>query len=199
VRAAASRGGSGVESRDLRKSVRAGDASTLVVFAVDASASMRPAMRAAKGTVLELLKDAYQARDEVAFVTFAGDSADVVLPPTDSVSLAARHLKDLPTGDRTPLPDGLVAARDVLTRAEPDAGIVVVVTDGRANTAEGSPVDATRSAARALGATADRAIVVDAGAGGRAALTDVVADETEASVVPLDALTAERIDAAAEQ
>ncbi len=40
-----------VESRDLRKSVRAGDAETLVVFAVDASASMRPAMRAAKGTV----------------------------------------------------------------------------------------------------------------------------------------------------
>jgi len=199
VRAAASRGSGRVESRDLRKSVRAGDAETLVVFAVDASASMRPAMRAAKGTVLELLKDAYQARDQVAFVTFAGEGADVVLPPTDSVSLAARHLKDLPTGDRTPLPDGLTAAREVLHRAAPDAGVVVVVTDGRANTADGSPVDSTRTAARTLGEAADRTVVVDAGKESRAGLLDLVADETDASVVPLDALTAERVDAVASE
>ncbi|RLM36447.1 VWA domain-containing protein [Haloarcula sp. Atlit-120R] len=199
VRAAASRGSGRVESRDLRKSVRAGDAETLVVFAVDASASMRPAMRAAKGTVLELLKDAYQARDQVAFVTFAGESADVVLPPTDSVSLAARHLKDLPTGDRTPLPAGLTAAREVLDRADPDAGVVVVVTDGRANTADGSPVAATRTAARTLGEAADRTVIVNAGEEGRAGLLDLVADETDASVVPLDALTAERVDAVASE
>ncbi|EMA19610.1 VWA domain-containing protein [Haloarcula amylolytica] len=199
VRAAASRGSGRVESRDLRKSVRAGDAETLVVFAVDASASMRPAMKAAKGTVLELLKDAYQARDQVAFVTFAGEGADVVLPPTDSVSLAARHLKDLPTGDRTPLPDGLTAAREVLDRADPDAGVVVVVTDGRANAADGSPVAATRSAARTLGEAADRTVVVDAGEGSRAGLLDLVADETDAAVVPLDALTAERVDAVASE
>ncbi len=67
----------------------------------------------------------------------------MVLPPTDSVSLAARHLKDLPTGDRTPLPDGLTAACEVLDRADPDAGVVIVVTDGRANTADGSPAAAT--------------------------------------------------------
>ena len=199
VRAAAGRGSGRVESRDLRKSVRAGDAETLVVFAVDASASMRPAMRAAKGTVLELLKDAYQARDQVAVVTFAGEGADVVLPPTDSVSLAARHLKDLPTGDRTPLPDGLTAAREVLDRADPDAGVVLVVTDGRANTADGSPVDSTRTAARTLGEAADRTVVVDAGDEGRAGLLDVVAEETGASVVPLDALTAERVDAVADE
>ncbi|MFB6223387.1 MAG: VWA domain-containing protein [Haloarcula sp.] len=199
VRAAANRGSDRVESRDLRKSVRAGDAETLVVFAVDASASMRPAMRAAKGTVLELLKDAYQARDQVAFVTFAGEGADVVLPPTDSVSLAARHLKDLPTGDRTPLPDGLTAARDVLHRAEPDAGVVVIVTDGRANTADGSPVEATRTTARTLGEVADRTVVVDAGEGSRAGLLDLVAEETDASVVPLDELTAERVDAVASE
>ncbi|WP_058993121.1 VWA domain-containing protein [Haloarcula sp. CBA1127] len=197
VRAAASRGSGRVESRDLRKSVRAGDAETLVVFAVDASASMRPAMKAAKGTVLELLKDAYQARDQVAFVTFAGEGADVVLPPTDSVSLAARHLKDLPTGDRTPLPDGLTAAREVLDRADPDAGVVIVVTDGRANTADGSPVAATRTAARALGEAANRTVVVNAGEAGRAGLLDLVAEETDASVVSLDALTAERVNAVA--
>jgi len=71
---------------------------------------MRPAMRAAKGTVLELLEDAYQHRDAVGFVAFAGTDAEVLLPPTDSVTLAARHLKSLPTGDRTPLPAGLRTA-----------------------------------------------------------------------------------------
>ncbi|MFC7019747.1 MULTISPECIES: VWA domain-containing protein [Haloarcula] len=194
VRAAARRGRGRVDARDLRQSVRVSDAETLVVFALDASASMRPAMRAAKGTVLELLEDAYQARDEVSVVTFAGEDADVVLPPTDSVSRAARHLKDLPTGDRTPLPAGLAAAHDVLARTDPDAGIAVVVTDGRANTASGSPVAATREAARRLGSVADRTVVVDAGAGTRAGLVGVVADETAATVVSLDALTAERID-----
>ncbi|WP_324664526.1 VWA domain-containing protein [Haloarcula sediminis] len=197
VRAAARRGGDGVASRDLRKSVRAGDAGTLVVFAVDASASMRPAMRAAKGCVLELLRDAYQARDEVAVVTFAGDDADVVLPPTDSVSLAARHLKELPTGDRTPLPAGLTTAAEVVTQAAPDAAVAVVVTDGRANTADGSPVGETREAAARLDAVADRTVVVDAGAEERTTLTGAVAEATDGTVVPLSALSAERIDAAA--
>ncbi len=85
----------------------------------------------------------------------------------------------------------------MLDRADPDAGVVVVVTDGRANTADGSPVAATRNAARTLGEAADRTVVVDAGEGSRAGLLDLVADETDASVVPLDALTAERVDAVA--
>ncbi|WP_435183539.1 VWA domain-containing protein [Halobellus sp. EA9] len=199
VRAAGARGATSVESRDLRQSVRQTDASTLVVFAVDASASMRPAMRAAKGTVLELLKDAYRERDEVAFVAFAGDDAEVLLPPTDSVTLAARHLKDLPTGDRTPLPAGLRSASDVLDRADPAAGVVVVVTDGRANVADGSPVKETRAAARRLAERDPRVLVVDAGEGerGERGLTDLVATETDGERVPLSALSAERVDAAA--
>jgi magnesium chelatase subunit D len=196
VRAAASRGSASVESRDLRASVRAGEAAPLVVFVVDASASMRPAMRAAKGTVLELLEDSYQQRDEVAFVAFAGEDAEVLLPPTDSVTLAARHLKDLPTGDRTPLPAGLDAAADVLDRADPAAGVVVLVTDGRANAAD-DPVADTRTAARHLARSDPRVLVVDAGADDRAALTDLVVRETDGTRVPLDGLSADRVDAAA--
>jgi magnesium chelatase subunit D len=196
VRAAAQRGSESVESRDLRESVRAGESAALVVFVVDASASMRPAMRAAKGTVLELLEDAYQGRDEVAFVAFAGEDAEVLLPPTNSVTLAARHLKDLPTGDRTPLPAGLDAASDVLARADPAAGIVVLVTDGRANAAE-NPVEDTRAGARRLARADPHVLVVDAGDGDRAALTDLVVSETDGERVPLEALSAERIDAAA--
>ncbi|WP_459190786.1 VWA domain-containing protein [Halosimplex sp. J119] len=196
VRAAAARGASSVGSRDLRRSVRRSDAGSLVVFVVDASASMRSAMRAAKGTVLELLRDAYQQRDEVAFVAFAGDDAEVLLPPTDSVAHAARHLKDLPTGDRTPLPAALDVAGDVLDRADPAAGVVVLVTDGRANVASESPVAETRGAAQRLARRDPHVVVVDTDADGPG-LCDLIADETGGARVPLSALSADRIDAAA--
>jgi magnesium chelatase subunit D len=167
-----------------------------VLFVVDASASMRGAMRTAKGTVLNLLEDAYQQRDEVGFVAVAGDGADVVLPPTDSVTRAARHLKELPTGDRTPLPDGLRTAHTVLERADPDAAVVVLVTDGRANVADGSPTAETRAAARELATAGAETVVVDAGDGTRAEVTDIVCEVLDATRVPLSALSADRVAAA---
>ena len=196
VRAAATEGRSQVTESDLRTSVRTDTAGALVVFVVDASASMRPAMREAKGTVLALLEDAYQQRDEVAFVAVAGDDAEVLLPPTDSVTLAARHLKELPAGNRTPLPAGLDAASRLVDREDAEASIVVVVTDGRANVASGaeseSPTRATRAAARRLATTNSSVVVVDAGDDGTG-VTDIVESETGARRIPLDALSAERI------
>lgn len=199
VRSAASRGESRVGERDLRQSVRTGDTSVTIVFAVDASASMRPAMRTAKGVVLELLRDSYEHRDQVSFVAFAGEDADVLLPPTDSVSLAARHLKDLPSGDRTPLPAGLETSRRVLERAETDASVVVLVTDGRANVADGSPTEATRTTARALATGDTRVVVVDAGDDSRAGLSELVAGETEGELVDLASLSVDTVRAAAER
>ncbi|ELY75292.1 VWA domain-containing protein [Natrinema gari] len=198
VRSAAARGASRVGEDDLRQSVRTGDTSVTIVFAVDASASMRPAMRTAKGVVLELLRDSYEHRDQVSFVAFAGEDADILLPPTDSVSLAARHLKDLPSGDRTPLPAGLETSRRVLERAETDASVVVLVTDGRANVADGSPTAATRTAARALATSDARVIVVDAGEDSRAGLSELVATETDGELVDLASLSVETVRAAAE-
>ncbi|WP_148415334.1 VWA domain-containing protein [Haloferax sp. KTX1] len=196
VRAAASVGRSRVTRSDLRTAVARGSAATLVVFVVDASASMRAAMRRAKGTVLSLLEDAYEQRDEVAFVAVAGDDAEVLLPPTDSVTLAARHLKELPTGDRTPLPSGLDAARRVIDRSDADAALVVVVTDGRANVADGSPTGQTRAAARSLAAADASVVVVDAGDDG-IGVTDVLVSETGARRIPLSDLSAERVAEAA--
>jgi magnesium chelatase subunit D len=197
VRAAAKRGSDRVTSNDLRRSVRSGTASTLVVCAVDASASMHHAMRAAKGTVLELLKNAYEQRDEIAFVAFAGEDAEVLLPPTDSVTLAARHLKELPTGDRTPLPTGLLTTGRVIARADPTTSIVVLITDGRANVASESPTEETRNAARQLGEHA-HVVVVDANTNAnenRASLCRLIAEESGGEHIPLSALSAERIDA----
>ncbi|MBS3760058.1 VWA domain-containing protein [Halodesulfurarchaeum sp.] len=194
IRERAKRGQTDFKARDLSQSVRAGTATALVVFVVDASASMRPAMRAAKGTVLELLKESYQERDEVAFVAFAGEEANVLLPPTDSVSLAARHLKDLPTGDRTPLPAGLERAREVIDRADPQASVAVVVTDGRTNVANGSNTKTTREAAQTLGDRADEVLVVDASEpDDRATLVADLVSAAEGRVIPLTDLSRESV------
>ena len=197
IRAAAADGRTHVEEGDLRKSVRRSRASTLIVFVVDASASMRPAMAEAKGTVMNLLQDAYEQRDEVAFVAVAGERATVLVPPTDSVTLAARHLKELPTGDRTPLPSGLEEATRLVTRSDAQASLVVVVTDGRANVAEGSPTAKTRDAARRLASSEAEIVVVDASDGDRTGLIDVLEAETGGCRIPLSALSAETITAAA--
>jgi magnesium chelatase subunit D len=195
IRAAATRDATSISERDLRQSVRAETATALIVVAIDASASMRGPMRAAKGTVLDLLGDAYEQRDAVAVVAFAGTDAEVLLPPTDSVELAARHLKELPTGDRTPLPAGIDTTAAVLERADPDIGVAVIVTDGRATAGTENPTAETRTSAQRLGTLADRTIVVDAGDGGRG-LTELLAAAADGRVVSIDDLTPERVDSA---
>jgi magnesium chelatase subunit D len=193
VRAAATNGRTQVEPADLRSAVKRGTARSLVVFVVDASASMRSAMAEAKGTVMSLLEDAYQQRDAVAFVAVAGESAEVRLPPTTSLTLAARHLKTLPTGDRTPLPSGLDAARRLVSQTDSESTLVVVVTDGRATVADGSPTQETRSAAQRLATTETPVVVVDAGDDGTG-VTDILVSETDGRCISLSALSAARID-----
>ncbi|WP_050032930.1 VWA domain-containing protein [Halorubrum halophilum] len=191
VRAAAERGARAVEERDLRRSVRAADAETLVCFAVDASASMRGPMRAAKGAAIDLLRDAYEHRDAVSLVAFAGDDAAVLLPPTDDVGRAARHLKELPTGDRTPLAAGVETAADAIARADADVSLAVVVTDGGANGAK-RPTAAVREAGKRLREVADRTLVVDAGEG--EGVVPTLVGSTGGERVSLSALSAERVD-----
>jgi magnesium chelatase subunit D len=139
---------------DRRGAVLEGRESNLVLFAVDASGSMaaRERMRAVKGAVLSLLLDAYQRRDLVGMVTFRGAAAEVVLPPTAGVDVAARRLGALRTGGRTPLAAGLAKAGEVVHRAhlrDPDRrALLVVVTDGRA-TAGPDPLPTAHRLARA--------------------------------------------------
>jgi magnesium chelatase subunit D len=133
-------------------------------------------MEAAKGAAVSLLLDAYQRRDRVALVTFAGNEARVALRPTGSVEVARARLADLPTGGRTPLGPGLCAALDVARAArhhDPDRRpVIVVVTDGRA-TSSGPPVTGGRppgpdpvtaalTAAAEIAAAGVEALVVDA-------------------------------------
>lgn len=133
-----------VKPQDLRLKVREKRVGNFLLFLVDASGSMgaQARMSATKGAVLSLLLDAYQKRDKVALVTFRGFEAEVNLPPTSSIELAAKLLAELPVGGRTPLAAGLVEASEQLRRhlrKDPDGRpIVLILTDGRANTGLGS-------------------------------------------------------------
>ncbi|MGB7361334.1 MAG: AAA family ATPase, partial [Mycobacterium sp.] len=103
---------------DVRRAVREGREGNLVIFVVDASGSMaaRDRMSAVGGATLSLLRDAYQRRDKVAVITFRQQDAQVLLPPTSSVHIASRRLARFDTGGRTPLAQGLLAARDMVVR-----------------------------------------------------------------------------------
>ncbi|MGV0853707.1 magnesium chelatase subunit D family protein [Mycolicibacterium phlei] len=151
---------------DVRRAIREGREGNLVIFVVDASGSMaaRDRMSAVSGAALSLLRDAYQRRDKVAVVTFRGQDAQVLLPPTSSVHIAGRRLARFDTGGRTPLAEGLLAARDIVVREKvrdrARRSLVVVLTDGRA-TGGRDPLGRARSAAARLVAEGAAAVVVD--------------------------------------
>ncbi|MEU1838075.1 VWA domain-containing protein [Micromonospora chersina] len=170
--AARGRGGGPLRLRpsDVREAVREGREGNLVLFVVDASGSMgaRERMSAVKGAVLALLTDAYQRRDKVAVVAFRGAGAETLLPATSSVLAASTRLAELPTGGRTPLAEGLLAAADLLRveklRDPKRRPLVLVVTDGRA-TAGPRPLDRAARAAAVLAATGAPCVVVDCESG----------------------------------
>jgi magnesium chelatase subunit D len=192
------RSGSGILVRrgDLREKVREGREGNLILFVVDASGSMaaRKRMSAVKGAVLSLLADAYQRRDKVGLVSFRGEGAQLLLPPTTSVELAAPRLEELPTGGRTPLAAGLKKAAEVLKRAKlQDAerrSLLVLLTDGRA-TAGPDP----HRAATALSALGVASVVVDTEEGGyvRLGMAGEVADALGARCLRLEDLRADSL------
>ncbi|MBN3507637.1 magnesium chelatase subunit D family protein [Mycolicibacterium nivoides] len=153
-------------AEDVRRAVREGREGNLVIFVVDASGSMaaRDRMSAVTGATLSLLRDAYQRRDKVAVITFRQQDARVLLPPTTSVHIAGRRLARFDTGGKTPLAQGLLAARDLVIREKARdrarRSLVVVLTDGRA-TGGPDPLGRTRQAAAALVAEGAAAVVVD--------------------------------------
>jgi magnesium chelatase subunit D len=157
-----------VHRADVRRAVRVGRESNLVLFAVDASGSMaaRARMSAVAGAVLSLLRDAYQRRDKVGLISFRGTEAQLVLPPTSAVDAAAARLSALRTGGRTPLAAGLLRSARVLAverLRDPDRRpLLVVLTDGRATH---GGMDAALAAAALLRRDGVASIVVDCESG----------------------------------
>jgi magnesium chelatase subunit D len=127
-----------VTACDFHEKVEVVKNANLVLFVVDASGSMAALrrMELVKGTVINLLDDAYTRRDKVAVIAFRGEGATLLLPPTRSVETAQSRLKELPTGGRTPLAQAMKLAKDLLKNAQNDrafAPLLILLTDGKAN------------------------------------------------------------------
>jgi len=153
---------------------------------------------AATGAVLGLLADAYLRRDRVAMVTFRGDTAEVVLPPTASIELARTRLAELPTGGVTPLAEGIAAGLAIARRAATDGWppLFVVITDGRA-TGHQSALDRARAAAADVAAANLDVVVIDAEDGPtRLGLAEQLAGTMGARHMRLDELSPTTVEAA---
>jgi magnesium chelatase subunit D len=207
VRAAAphqvARGRSGgrllLRPADLRRAVREGREANLVVFVVDTSGSMaaRERMHQVKTAILSLLLDAYRRRDRVGVVTFRDRAAEIALPPTGSIDIAAKRLDDLPAGGRTPLAQGLMKAAEVVRRErlrDPSRRpLLVIVTDGRA-TAGPDAIGRSRQVAEYLANEGIGCIVVDCESGRmRMGLAATLAQHLNADHVPLAHVNAQAL------
>ncbi len=136
-----------IYDEDLRYKEKERKMSHTVIFVVDGSGSMgvEKRMIATKGAILSLLMDCYQKRDKVSMIVFRKDKAEIVLPPTSSVELAMKRLKEIPTGGKTPLGASFLETYKLIKRLKlknPETRFLVFfITDGKANVSlSGKPV-----------------------------------------------------------
>lgn len=186
---------------DLHLRRRAERSDRLLVLAVDASGSAAVARLAeAKGAVELLLAEAYSRRDHVALLTFRGQGASLLLPPSRSLVQAKNRLRGLPGGGGTPLAQGLNLALSTARQAR-GRGMtptLALLTDGRGNVAlDGSgnrPLAEAQAmqVARAVRAAGTAAVVIDTGARPNTRLADL-ASAMAARYVALPRATAGRL------
>jgi magnesium chelatase subunit D len=159
-----------IRTSDLRVRHFEQRSETLTIFAVDASGSSALSRLAeAKGAVEMMLAQAYVKRSQVALIAFRQSAAEILLPPTRSLTRARRALAALPGGGGTPLAAGLIAAGQLAESAS-RAGqtpLIAVLTDGKGNVAMDGTANRTlameeaNQAARNLAILGLSCIVID--------------------------------------
>ena len=191
-----------IQKGDLQRKVRVKKAANLILFLVDASWSMAVAerMAATKGAILSLLTDAYQRRDRVGLIVFQKDRATLILPPTNSITLAQRALSDIPVGGKTPLSAGLLMTYEVLAQEQiihPDVEpLLIILTDGAGNVSIGvlPPQEEAFGFAEQIAGRGYRTVVINMEhASFDQGLAQALADHLEAPCYTLNELKAESL------
>lgn len=145
---------------------------TAIVFCVDASGSAAfHRLAEAKGAVELLLGEAYVARTYAALIAFRGTAADILLPPSRSLTRAKALLSTLPGGGGTPLAAGIEAATRLALgeRAKGRQPLIVFLTDGQANIGRDGKASRSQAfgdamqAAKSLAAQRIAAVFIDTG------------------------------------
>ncbi|MBS0638631.1 MAG: VWA domain-containing protein [Proteobacteria bacterium] len=166
---------------------------TTTIFTVDASgSSAMQRLGEAKGAVELLLADCYVRRDQVALIAFRGMGAQILLPPTGSLTRAKRSLAGLPGGGPTPLAAAIDAAAALADQVKRTGRtpVVAFLTDGRANIGRdgsgGRPKAEAEAlaAGRALRATGIATLFIDTSPRPNP-FARKLADEMHAQYVPL--------------
>ncbi len=143
---------------------------TLTIFAVDASGSSALSRLAeAKGAVELMLAEAHVKRSQVALIAFRQTGAEILLPPTRSLTRARRALSALPGGGGTPLAAGLLEVRLLADAAEKrgQTPMIALLTDGKANVTLAGEADRSvamkevADAAKGIAASGHHSIVID--------------------------------------
>lgn len=191
-----------IRPEDYRSRVREKHIGANIIFLVDASGSMgaQQRMKMVKGVILSLLKEAYQKRDRVGLIAFRRDKGEVLLPVTRSVDLAEKLLRDMPTGGKTPLAEGLESTLQLIYGLnQKDKGpqtVVVLITDGRANAAYDTedPVSRALDMAERFSRTSAISVVLDTENDYlKLGIARKLADKMGASYYTLRQLSAERV------
>ncbi len=198
-----SRPGISIRRDDLRINRYRERHETTAIFVVDASGSAALSrMAEAKGAVELILADCYVRRDRIALVAFRGRKAEVLLPPTRSLSRARKSLAELPGGGGTPLGSAIDEGRMLADQVRRSGGVplLVFLTDGRGNIARDGSADRTAArrdaddAARALRLQGFRSLVIDI-SGTPADAARLLATALAATYVPLPHADASQISA----
>jgi len=134
---------------DLYIQIRSQQTRRLVIFLIDTSDSMGdgPTARisAALGASVAIASTSYLSRDQVCLITFRDREAQLIVPPTNSVTRLKQSLERLPVGGATPLSAGLQRAHQVVRQARIKnphvTPMLVLISDGEATRALTEGVD----------------------------------------------------------
>ncbi len=123
----------GIREENIRYQKLSSSSASKLLFLVDTSGSMfaNRKLELVKGCVLELLKDAYRSRDQIALIGYGGRHPQTYLSYTSSPELAADQLRHMKSGGGTPLIEALDMAQRFLEQN--GASRVLLFSDGRYN------------------------------------------------------------------